>query len=284
MRELRVITMIGQTLSHYRILEKIGEGAMAVIFKARDERIGRIVALKLLPPYISSAGKESIRLARQRFILEAIAASSLDHRHIGTIYEIAETEGGETFIAMAYYEGESLEQKISRGPLELDEAITITMQMAQALVKVHQNGIVHRDIKPANILVTKEGSAKLIDFGLAKLADATRITRRGTTVGTLAYMSPEQAGGDDVDERTDLWSLGVVLFEMLTGQRAFRGDNDRLVLHKILKEEPLSIGSRTKDIPPDLDLIWRRALTKDRTRRYQSAGELLADLRELRKS
>ena len=272
--------MIGRTLSQYHILEKIGEGAMAVIFKARDERLGRIVALKLLPPYISSAGKESMRLARQRFILEAKAASALDHPHIGTIYEIAETEGGETFIAMAYYEGESLEQKISRGPLELDEAIAITTQVAQALKKVHENAIVHRDVKPANILVTPEGSVKLIDFGLAKLADATRITRRGTTVGTLSYMSPEQARGEDVDERTDLWSLGVVLFEMLTGQPPFRGDNERAVFHSILNEEPRSTRLRPKGIFPALAPIVRRALAKDRKQRYQSAGELLVDLRE----
>jgi serine/threonine-protein kinase len=275
--------MIGWMLSQYRILEKIGEGAMGVIFKARDEKNGRIVALKLLPPYISSAGRQSMRLARQRFILEAKAASSLDHPHIGTIYEIAETEGGETFIAMAHYEGENLAQKISQGPLELDEAIMITMQVAQALQKVHQNGIVHRDIKPANILLTTEDSAKLIDFGLAKLADTARITRRGTTVGTLTYMSPEQARGEDVDERTDLWSLGVVLFEMLTGQPPFPGDNDRVVYHNILNEEPLTPGSQPKGIPPALNPILRHALAKNRTRRYQSAGEFLVDLRELRK-
>jgi serine/threonine-protein kinase len=272
--------MIGRTLSHYRILEKIGEGAMADIYKAWDEKLGRIVALKLLLPYISSTGTQSMRLFRQRFIQEAQAASALDHPYIGKIFEIAETEGGETFIAMPYYEGESLGQKIFRGPLEANEALPITMKVAQALVKVHENGIIHRDIKPANILVTTEGSVKLIDFGLAKLADAARITRPGTTVGSLAYMSPEQATGDEIDERTDLWSLGVVLFEMLTGEPPFQGNDNREVLHNILHEEPLSTRVKPEDLTPELDSILRRALAKDRTRRYQSAGELLFDLLE----
>jgi TolB-like protein len=176
---------------------------------------------------------------------------------------------------MAFYEGETLKQKISRGSLELAEALSITLQVAEALEKAHEKGIIHRDVEPANIMVPKEGSAKLIDFGLAKLADTTRITKRGVTVGTVAYMSPEQARGEDIDERTDLWSLGVVLWEMLTGQPAFRGENDQVVLRNILSAEP----SSTKGIPPDLDPILRRALAKEKSERYPSAGELLADLR-----
>jgi len=207
--------MIGKTVSHYEILEKLGGGGMGVVFKARDLKLDRLVALKFLPPHLVSVEAESDRLQRERFVLEAKASSALDHPNIGVLYEIGETEEGETFIAMAYYEGETLRQKLAGGALPLDDAVSIAEQIAMGLAKAHEGGIVHRDIKPANIIVTRDGVVKIIDFGLAKLQEATRMTRRGAVMGTPAYMSPEQARGDDVDARTDLWSLGVVLYEML---------------------------------------------------------------------
>jgi len=190
--------MIGQTVSHYRILEKLGEGGMGVVYKAEDTKLKRTVALKFLPTSISNVA------ARKRFIHEAQAASSLDHPNICSIHEIDETPDGRMFIVMPCYEGESLQAKIERGPLELDDAVDIAIQAASGLAKAHEKGIVHRDIKPGNIFVTSDGLAKIVDFGLAKLSGRTKLTRTGTAPGTVSYMSPEQLRGGDIDHRTDI--------------------------------------------------------------------------------
>ena len=243
-------SMIGQTVSHYRILEKLGEGGMGIVYKGQDLRLERLVALKFLPPHVSPDEEAKIR-----FIREAKAASAQDHPNIGTIYEIADTEDGQMFIVMAYYEGETLKQKIERGALPIKQAVDIAAQIAQGLAKAHSQQIVHRDIKPGNVLVTSEGMVKIIDFGLAMLGELTKITQTHTTMGTVAYMSPEQARGERVDHRTDLWSLGVVLYEMLTGQRPFRGDHNQAVIYSILNEEPEAIKKVSPVVPPEMEQI-----------------------------
>lgn len=272
--------MIGKIVSHYEILEKLGGGGMGVVFKARDLKLDRLVALKFLPPHLVSVEAESDRLQRERFVVEAKASSALDHPNIGVLYEIGETEEGETFIAMAYYEGETLRQKLAGGSLPLDDAVSIAEQIAWGLAKAHEGGIVHRDIKPANIIVTGDGVVKIIDFGLAKLQEATRMTRRGSIMGTPAYMSPEQARGDEMDARTDLWSLGVVLYEMLTGQVPFRGGHESAVIHSILHDAPRPAREVRNDIPFALERIVLRALEKDREGRIGSAFEFANALRE----
>ena len=272
--------MTRKTVSHYEILEKLGGGGMGVVFKARDLKLDRFAALKFLPPHLVSGQAESDRLQRERFVQEAKASSALDHTNIGVIHEIGETEDGETFIAMAYYEGETLLQKMERGPLPLEETISIVEQIARGLAKAHEHGIVHRDVKPANVIVTADGVVKIIDFGLAKLQEVTRMTRRGSIMGTPAYMSPEQARGDDVDARTDLWSLGVVLYQMLTGQVPFRGSHESAVIHSILHDVPQPPREVRKDIPPALERVVLRALEKDREGRVGSAAEFAKMLRD----
>ncbi len=266
---------IGQTVSHYRILEKLGEGGMGVVYKAQDVRLERLVALKFLLPHLRPDEEQ-----RVRFVREAKAASALDHPNIGTIHEIADTEDGQMFIVMAYYEGESLKQKIERGPLPIEEALDYAVQLAEGLSKAHAAGIVHRDIKPANVIVTESGQAKIVDFGLAKVTEQTQLTQTGTTVGTVAYMSPEQTRGEWVDQRTDLWSLGVVLYEMLTGQRPFRGDYYPAVIYSILNEEPEPIKKVNPVVPPEMEHIVNRALKKNSDARYSSAAETLKDLKQ----
>jgi len=219
--------MIGKTISHYKILEKIGEGGMGVVYKAEDTKLKRTVALKFLPPELMRDVE-----AKERFIREARAASALDHANICTIYEINEVEG-QTFIAMAYVEGENLQKKIESGPLKIDEVLNIAIRIAQGLQEAHERGIVHRDIKPANVMLTPRGQVKVMDFGLAKLSGGKQITEKETTPGTIAYMSPEQTRGDDVDHRTDIWSLGVVLYEMITAQRPFKGDYHQAIVYSI---------------------------------------------------
>ncbi len=210
--------MIGQTVSHYKILAKLGEGGMGVVYKAEDTKLGRHVVLKFLAPYLTR-DQEAI----ERFINEAKTASALDHPNICTIYEIGESDDGQLFIAMAYYVGETLREKIAGANggsplLAIDNAIEIATQIASGLTRAHEAGIIHRDIKPANIIITKRREVKILDFGLAKLAGQQHLTKSGATLGTIAYMSPEQAQGLPVDHRTDIWSLGVVMYEMLTGQ------------------------------------------------------------------
>jgi TolB-like protein/predicted Ser/Thr protein kinase len=264
--------MVGKTTSHYKIIEKLGEGGMGVVYRAEDVKLGREVALKFLP-LEWTRDKD----ARARFLREAQAAAALNHPNIGTVHEIDEAEG-RVFIAMELVEGDDLKTRLASGPIALDEALAIGADIADGLAAAHAKGIVHRDIKPANIMLTEHGRAKIMDFGLARLAGTTDLTRTGTTLGTVAYMSPEQARGDEVDHRTDLWSLGVVLYEMLTATRPFTGSRDQAVIRSILEDDPRSL---TPGIPRELGRILARALAKQPSARYQSAGDLARDLRSV---
>ncbi|NBC18489.1 MAG: tetratricopeptide repeat protein, partial [Bacteroidetes bacterium] len=272
--------LVGQRVRRYQVLEHLGGGGMGVVYKARDERLGRLVALKFLPPYLHAS-----ETARTRFKQEARAASALDHPNIGVIHEIDETEDGLPFIAMAYYAGETLKARIARGAegatgsarggLPLDDVLDLAIQITEGLACAHASGIVHRDVKPANVMVTKDGTAKIVDFGLAKVQD-TDLTRPGTRMGTMAYMSPEQARGDEVDARTDLWALGVVLYEMVTGKRPFEGAYAPAILYAILHTD-------APPVPGPLGDVVQRCLAKDPSARYATAAELLDDLRRLRR-
>jgi len=260
--------VIGKTVSHYKIISKLGEGGMGVVYKAEDTRLDRSVALKFLPS--SLAAQEA---AKQRFIHEAKAASSLEHPNICAVHDIAETDDGQMFIAMPHYQGQTLQERIAEGPMDIGEAIDIVLQLASGLGKAHEQGIVHRDIKPGNIFVTRDGHVKILDFGLAKLATQTRLTKSGTTVGTVAYMSPEQASGDDVDVRSDIFSLGAVLYEMLTGVLPFRGDHEAAVLYGIMNSDPNPLSKYRPDIPEAVQVVMERVLQKDPGDRYQTALE-----------
>jgi len=270
--------MIGKTVSHYKILEKLGEGGMGVVYKAQDTKLKRTVALKFLPPELTRDPE-----AKKRFIHEAQAASSLDHPHICTIYEINETEDGQTFIVMAYYEGETLKIRILRQLLKLDEAITIALQLIDGLSEAHEKGIVHRDIKSENIIVTPKGHVRIMDFGLAKLSGRTKLTKTGATLGTVAYMSPEQAKGSEVDHRSDIWSVGVVLYEMVTGQQPFQGDYEQAVVYSILQEHPEPVTALRTGIPLEFESVVDKCLDKDPANRYQHVSELGVDLKRLQK-
>ncbi len=267
---------IGRIVSHYRIIEKIGSGGMGVVYRAEDTKLKRIVALKFMAKGALTGDEE-----KKRFIHEAQAAAMLDHPNICTIYEIEEA-GEEIFIAMAYVDGQTLGDRIGSDPLPLEEALDIAIQIAEGLCEAHEKGIVHRDIKPANIMITGKSRVKITDFGLARVAGATKLTMEGTTLGTVAYMSPEQTQGGSVDNRTDIWSLGVVLYEMLTGQVPFKGDYDQAVLYSILNEKQESITSLRSGLPLELELILDKVLEKDSKNRYGHADEFLTDLRRLR--
>ena len=268
--------MIGKTFSHYKIIEKLGEGGMGVVYKAEDTKLKREVALKFLPPEFTRNPE-----AKKRFLHEAQAASSLQHRNICTIHEIDETSEGQVFISMDFYKGESLKEKISRRPLPLNDVIDIASQLAQGLDKAHEAGITHRDIKPANILITEQNEVKIIDFGLAKLTDRTKVTRSGSTLGTVAYMSPEQLHGKKVDQRTDIWSFGVVLYQMITGILPFKGEYEQALSYAILNKEPEPITALRTGVPLELEWIVMKTLAKDPRRRYQHADELPVDLEAL---
>jgi serine/threonine protein kinase/tetratricopeptide (TPR) repeat protein len=270
--------MIGQTISHYKILSKLGEGGMGIVYKAEDTKLKRTVALKFLSPELTRDEK-----AKERFVHEAQAASALDHPNICTIHEIDETEEGQTFIAMACYEGESLKARIERGPVELDRALDIAIQMVQGVSKAHERKIIHRDIKPANVLVTMDGLVKIVDFGLAKLGGRTKLTRTGMTPGTVSYMSPEQLRGDEVDARSDIWALGVVLYEMVTGETPFRGEYEQAMSYSIINEDPRPIRSRRPEVPVEVERVIERALSKDVSERYQSAVEMFGVLQSLKR-
>jgi len=273
--------MIGKTISHYRILEKLGEGGMGVVYKAQDLKLERFVALKFLSPYLGRDDEE-----KERFIHEAKAASGLEHNHICTIHEIDETlieNRDQMFIVMAYYDGETLNQKIKKKPLGLEEAVSIAIHTAQGLARAHEANIIHRDIKPGNIIITERGEVKILDFGLAKLAGQSEITKVQTTLGTVAYMSPEQANTEDVDHRTDIWSLGVVLYEMITGERPFRGAYEQSVVYSIMNEDPEPITIVRAGIPEELELIIQRAMAKRLNERYGYIEEMLSDLKQLLK-
>ena len=269
--------MIGQVVSHYKILEELGSGGMGVVYKAEDTRLKRTVALKFLPAELTRDDS-----AKTRFANEAQAASALQHHNICTIHEIDETPDGRMFICMDCYDGETLKDKIARGPLPINEAVDIAVQVAEGLAEAHKAGMVHRDIKPANIVVTKGGVVKILDFGVAKLAGMTKVTRKGMTVGTVSYMSPEQARGDDVDRRSDVWSLGVVLYELLTGTTPFKGTHEAAILYSIQHSEPGPISKMRGQVPPELESIVLDAMTKDASRRPGSMGELARRLRAFR--
>jgi len=270
--------MIGQTISHYKILEKLGEGGMGVVYKAEDTRLDRLVALKFLPQQFSINEEE-----KKRFVHEAKAAAALDHQNICSIYEIGETDDGQMFITMGYYEGQTLKDKIAERPLPINEAIDLIIQIAEGLYRAHKKDIVHRDIKSANIIITSEGVAKILDFGLAKLKGVTKLTKEGSTLGTVAYMSPEQTAGDKVDQRSDIWSLGVLLYEMVTGQLPFKGEYEQAIMYSIMNEEPEPVTGLRTGIPLELERIIDKVLSKDILERYQNLEDLLVDLSKFKK-
>ncbi len=269
--------MIGQTISHYKILEKLGEGGMGIVYKAEDLVLERPVALKFLPAELTSD-----EAAKRRFIHEARAASALDHDNIGAVYEVDETNDGRSFICMAYYPGETLKKRIEEGPIEPEAAVRYAVQIAKGLQRAHEAGIVHRDIKPANLLLTKEGVVKIVDFGLAKLSSDARSSKSGRMAGTAAYMSPEQVRGASADARSDLFSLGVVLYEMLAGVRPFAGEHEAAIFYSIAHLDPSPLSPVRPGIPPVLDRITQRLLQKEPDRRYQSAADVIADLHSAR--
>jgi serine/threonine protein kinase/tetratricopeptide (TPR) repeat protein len=274
--------MIGKTISHYKIIEKLGEGGMGAVYKAEDTKLDRFVALKFLPSHLGEAEEE-----KKRFIHEAKAASALDHPNICTIHEINETEDGQMFIAMGCYEGKSLKEKIQKAgandgsALSIKDAIDFTIQIAEGLRMAHAKEIVHRDIKPANIMFTSDNTVKIVDFGLAKVARSPRLTKSGVTMGTVAYMSPEQAQGVAVGHRTDIWALAVVLYEMLTGQLPFKSDYEQVIIYAILFDEPDSVRDLREDVPAELDEVISKALTKDQENRYDSIESMIQDLKKV---
>lgn len=235
--------MVGKTISHYKIVEKLGQGGMGIVYKAQDTTLGRFVALKFLPHHLAADDEQTAR-----FLTEAKAASAIDHPNIGAIFETAGTDDGQLFIAMAYYDGGTLRERIRKGQLTIDESVSIAKQIATGLSAAHEAGIIHRDLKPENILFTHDGIPKIIDFGLAKLSGGVQLTRTGTSVGTAAYMSPEQARGDSLAPNTDVWSLSVILYEMLTGVRPFRGEFETALMYSIVNEDPEPITTHRADV------------------------------------
>ena len=259
----------------YRIIEPIGKGGMGIVYKAEDIKLERTVALKFLPAELTEDPE-----ARERFVREAKAAAALSHNHICTIHEIGEDEN-QYFIAMEYIGGQSLKEKILEGPFDQTEALDIVIQVAEGLKEAHEKGIIHRDIKPGNIMVTDKSTAKVMDFGLAKVFGASLITKEAKTMGTVAYMSPEQAQGQSVDHRTDIWSLGVILYEMLTGQLPFKGEFDQSMIHSILHHEPEPLTKAIPTTPKTLENVVFTALAKNSADRYQSMAEFLEDLKSI---
>ncbi|MDQ2900766.1 MAG: serine/threonine protein kinase, partial [Acidobacteriota bacterium] len=284
--------MIGRTISHFEVIEKLGEGGMGVVYKARDTQLDRFVALKVLPAQLVADPER-----RRRFMQEAKAASALNHPNIITVYEISNYDDGE-FIAMEFVSGKTLDALIGRKGLTLDHTLKYAVQMAEALAAAHASGIIHRDVKPANIMVTDSGLVKVLDFGLAKLTEpigvdidgsgATRTvdemlrTTEGMIAGTAAYMSPEQAEGRQVDSRTDIFSFGSVLYEMITGQRPFQGASPLSVLTSVLRDDPRPVASIAGSVPPELERIMNRCLRKDPDRRWHSMKDVQVALAEIK--
>jgi serine/threonine protein kinase/Tfp pilus assembly protein PilF len=272
------ITMIGKTISHYRIIEELGRGGMGLVYKAEDTKLNRTVALKFLPPELTH-DQES----KERFIREAQAASALQHNNICTIHDIDETPDGQLYIVMDCYEGETLKNKIKEKRLKTKDSINIAIQIAEGLIRAHEEGIVHRDIKPANIIITDRGEVKILDFGLAKLAGQAQLTKDSSTLGTVAYMSPEQIQGKEVDHRTDIWSLGIVLYEMLTGELPFKGDYEQAIIYAILNDElQLHDGLKTGISENLIEMVYG-CLQKNPRDRYKSIQEFLDKLDNVKK-
>jgi serine/threonine protein kinase/Tfp pilus assembly protein PilF len=269
--------MVGKIISHYKILEKLGEGGMGVVYKAQDIQLQRMVALKFLPPHISDHPEE-----KARFVHEAQSASALNHPNVTTIHQVDEFEG-QMFIVMEYIEGKPLKELIHKRTLSIDEILAIALKIAEGLNAAHKKEIVHRDVKSDNVMVTDEGEIKIMDFGLAKLKGATKLTTTGTTLGTLQYMSPEQAQGKEVDQRSDIFSFGVVLYEMITGQLPFKGEHEAAIIYSIINEIPEPLARYKANVPEGLQRIVDKTLEKDRNIRYQSAAEVIADLKGLQR-
>jgi serine/threonine-protein kinase len=265
--------MIDTTIQHFRVIEHLGGGAMGLVYRAEDTRDGRLVALKFLPFELKEDPD-----ARERFLREAQAASALDHPNICTVYEIGEADDGRMFAALGFYEGETLKKKLGRGPLPVDETLSIARQLALGLGEAHSHGIVHRDLVPANVLVTENGQVRILDFGLAKMVSGGGLTQIGWSLGTPEYMSPEQIRGDDSDQTGDLWSLGALFYEMLTGNQPFAGANLAGVLLEIQNKEPDPPSTVREGVPASLDPIVAKLLAKDPSQRYSSCDELLDDL------
>jgi serine/threonine protein kinase len=270
--------MLGKQILHYKILKKLGEGGMGVVYKAEDTKLKREVAIKFLPHHISANEEE-----RKRFEIEAQSAASLNHPSISTIYSIEESDS-DVFIVMEYIKGVELKDKIKSGPISNEEAINIAVQIAEGLKAAHKKGIVHRDIKSSNIMITSDGNVKIMDFGLVKITGGRELTKIGSTVGTAAYMSPEQARGEEIDFRTDIWSFGIVMYEMLTGKLPFISDYEQAIIYSILNEDPESIKDLSEDTPSELTHIVEMTLKKNPKDRYQTIKDLIEKLKALNKS
>ena len=265
--------MVGSVVRHYEILNEVGRGSMGIVYRALDRRLNRHVILKFLPGHLSVDHG-----VRERFVREAQAGAATEHINICTVYEISETEDGQTFIAMAYYDGQTLKDRIEEGPLEIDECVKVVQQIADGLAAAHRHGIVHRDIKPSNIILTRDGTVKIVDFGIAKLAGASALTKSNSFLGTISYMSPEQIRREEVDHRTDIWSLGVVAFEAITGRRPFWGDYEQVIAYGILNDRVPPLRRERPEIPGRLVDIIERMLDRNRKSRFQHAEDVVREL------
>ena len=269
--------MIGETISHYKILKKLGEGGMGVVYKAHDTKLDRFVALKFLPHRLSATEEEQARL-----IQEAKTASKINHPNVCIIYDLKEHDD-QQFIVMEYVDGVTLREKFKDGLLDLKEAVNYAIQIGEALQAAHEKEVVHRDVKSENVMITSKNQVKVMDFGLAKLKGSLKLTKTSSTVGTLAYMSPEQINSEKADTHSDIFSFGVVLFETLTGKLPFRGEYESAMMYSILNEEPRSIQEFRHDVPEKFSDVINKALEKDPELRYQSAKDMVADLRRLKR-